>query len=294
MKKFSVYFPYFCFMLFTTSLFSQEKKQINTTIKIMNGDTIINGKNLKDVTPEEGVTLKKNMKLDPSKVDSRISLASPHINKRIRVIKDGDTFKVDSSRSSNLDFGSNVSYLTMIDDNIKNNFIKSKNGKTIPSKIDWEKANRDYHLPKAYSYSFKNSTEPNYIEKSYTKNSRNFSFTNIDNDGYSTSINLTILNATEQNIKDFFDIDLINSDNLDVRNLTFYPNFENGKININFDTDAKKISLRILDNNGNEVFKDFTAVNLTYNKLLDLFKNGIYYLEIKSGNQSFIKKLIKN
>lgn len=291
-------------MLFALSLSAQEKKQINTTVKIMNVDTIINGRNLKDVTPEEKVTLKKNLKIIPFQGGSRISLASPHITKRITMIKDGDEFKIDSSRTTNFDFKSDVEYFYLDKDSSKNIFkllIEGDSvstifmGKNIDRDIDWKVAKSNPTYQKNIAYTLQRAINTKTITIPDLRNTQKFTFSNTDNAGYTTKINLMVLEASKENLITVLGNENLETNTLAIENLSFYPNFDNGKINITFNTNAKNITVRVLDNEGKEIFRDKNAITITsYTQPLELFKNGIYYLEIKSGNQSFIKKIIKN
>ncbi|PBQ31921.1 hypothetical protein CNR22_09110 [Sphingobacteriaceae bacterium] len=86
--------------------------------------------------------------------------------------------------------------------------------------------------------------------------------------------------------------------NLNVKDLHFYPNPTNGKFNLKFElADKGNTEITILNGEGilvyNEELKNFSGI---YDKEIDLSKNpkGIYFVKIRQGNHSQLKKLILN
>jgi hypothetical protein len=167
--------------------------------------------------------------------------------------------------------------------------------KNIDRDIDWKVAKSNPTYQKNIAYTLQRAINTKTITIPDLRNTQKFTFSNTDNAGYTTKINLMVLEASKENLITVLGNENLETNTLAIENLSFYPNFDNGKINITFNTNAKNITVRVLDNEGKEIFRDKNAITITsYTQPLELFKNGIYYLEIKSGNQSFIKKIIKN
>jgi hypothetical protein len=327
MKKSILYFTFLSLMLSALFTNAQEIKETTTVTKIMNGDTVINGVNLKEVSGKEKVELKSKLK-----EASRINLSSPRINKRITVIKDGDRFRIDSSRTTNLNFDSDVKFLTMDKDSLRSDiriFLQGDSistlylGKNGNGEIDWKMVHPRFYkvdsLRKKGFFDDKSKgmdwkiehpqnnviiSSPSPLNRSkYTntfslseiKNSQNFNFSNTDQNGYTTKINMMVLDANKENLKKVFKNENLETNSLVVENLAFYPNFDTGKINLTFKASVKNINIRLLSNEGETLFSDKSPISTSnYSKPIEMFRNGIYYLEIKSDDQTFIKKIIKN
>jgi hypothetical protein len=83
---------------------------------------------------------------------------------------------------------------------------------------------------------------------------------------------------------------------LDVKDLTLFPNFSNGKLGISFNFETKgPIKLKILNTDLKPVFTDelSTAFSGSYMKQIPLAENGVYYITIEQNKVWFIKRLVK-
>jgi hypothetical protein len=83
---------------------------------------------------------------------------------------------------------------------------------------------------------------------------------------------------------------------LDVAEISFYPNPNNGRFNLSFTLDDKATTrVSVMDSKGQEVFVD-TVEKLKgqYNRQIDLtpFGRGIYYLQIAQGKKYHTKKIL--
>lgn len=83
---------------------------------------------------------------------------------------------------------------------------------------------------------------------------------------------------------------------LDVEEIGFYPNPNNGRFNLSFSLEDKGTTrVSVMDSRGEEVFVD-TVEGLSgqYNRQIDLtpFGPGIYYLQIAQGRKHHTKKIL--
>ncbi|GAB3532168.1 hypothetical protein GCM10027443_15510 [Pontibacter brevis] len=83
---------------------------------------------------------------------------------------------------------------------------------------------------------------------------------------------------------------------LDVERISFYPNPNNGRFNLNFTLEDKGTTrVSVMDSKGEEVFVD-TVEKLAgeYSRQIDLtpFGRGIYYLQIAQGGKYHTKKIL--
>jgi len=85
---------------------------------------------------------------------------------------------------------------------------------------------------------------------------------------------------------------------LGFESISFYPNPNNGLLNLNFTTtDIAPVKVVLYDNLGNTVyFEERTLADGSYQNRIDIADqpNGSYYLQIIQGNKSYSKKIIKN
>lgn len=83
---------------------------------------------------------------------------------------------------------------------------------------------------------------------------------------------------------------------LDLKQIDYYPNPNDGKFNLRFTPEDKGTTIvRVLNSKGQEVFVD-TAEKLKgeYNRQIDLtpFGKGLYFLQLEQGKRYFTKKIL--
>jgi hypothetical protein len=86
-----------------------------------------------------------------------------------------------------------------------------------------------------------------------------------------------------------------NGNLLDIKDLTLFPNFSNGKVGISFNLESKgSIKLKILNNDLKPVFTDeISNFNGSYMKQISLPENGVYYISINQNNVWYVKQIVK-
>ncbi len=290
----------------------KERKEEKLEITINNGDTTVNGKNFKNITEEEKVALRKSFKPMQGRGVS-ITMDAPHIDKRVRMIKKGDVEVVvlDSGKNQFYSFnkeGRPMNFEFQIDSLKKNMKLFSNNtDREIRevfvkrfgegADVDWEmvhpnRLNRNegmHPMPM-------NSERMLTIHRPNMPNSSHFNYTTTDKDGFTTEQHIQIMDAGKLDFINTLKNDESAMNSLEIKNLVFYPNFSNGKTTINFQAPAKAtLEINLLDNEGKTLFAEKKTLSAdAYSKDLTLNKNGIYFLEVKQGSKSFIKKIIKN
>lgn len=98
---------------------------------------------------------------------------------------------------------------------------------------------------------------------------------------------------------DSFGIELCYEETLSINDLmkldfSIYPNPSSGRVEVNFDNSlASELKIDVIDLNG-RILKTFEAENLSGNFRFNLsdLSSGIYFVRLKSENQSGVKKLI--
>lgn len=85
---------------------------------------------------------------------------------------------------------------------------------------------------------------------------------------------------------------------LDVEEISFYPNPNNGRFNLSFTLDNKGTTrVSVMDSQGKEVFVDTVAeLSGQYNRQIDLtpFGPGLYFLQIAQGKKYHTKRILVN
>jgi|JI6StandDraft_1071083.scaffolds.fasta_scaffold116187_2 hypothetical protein len=125
-------------------------------------------------------------------------------------------------------------------------------------------------------------------------NSSSFNFNSTDKNGISSRMNIRLSDAEKTQLKTITGLE--NTENkLDVKDLTLFPNFSNGKVGISFNLESKgPIKLKILNTDLKPLFTDeLSNFNGSYMKQIPLAENGVYYITIEQNKVWFIKRLVK-
>jgi hypothetical protein len=126
-------------------------------------------------------------------------------------------------------------------------------------------------------------------------NTNTYNFATTDKNGFTTKTNFTIAEPFKEELKVIFKDENTAIDALHVEHLLLFPNFSNGTTMLSFSLSAKAIiEVKMLDADGKVLFVEKKSlINDHFSKWFNLSKNGIYYLHVKQGNQTFIRKVIK-
>lgn len=305
----------------SSSVKSQEKKRISQSIIINNGDTIINGRKLSEASTEERIRLRKefkemegNLKMPGIQNERNVILKlnngneqeviierkgkEPHILRwetgpdRAPDNKRTEDFHVFKFNGDSLMFGLNSDTLMKefrfkidgLDSNMRKHII------TIDRDMDLRMPGMGRRMMPPLSFERENF--PGFRE---SNNSSAFNFNYTDKDGISSRMNIRIIDAGKDVLKKIIGSDS-NAAALDVKDITLFPNFSNGKLGLSFNLEGRgTIKVRILDSDLNQAFSDEQANFMgNYMKLITLPKNGIYYVTVSRNANWFVKKLIKD
>jgi hypothetical protein len=91
---------------------------------------------------------------------------------------------------------------------------------------------------------------------------------------------------------------LSNENDLSLENISFYPNPNNGQINLNFQLNEREpVDILLYDQNGSVIYKE-SVLNFSgsYSNTIDISDqaDGSYFLQIMQGERTYSKKVIKN
>jgi hypothetical protein len=290
-----------------SSVNAQDEKRIVRSIIITNGDTIINGQKLSEAKKEDRVRLRKELKDMGQDMDG-LTDNSPTIKRRnskeplvlhwkdektgdaelelnnhkkgdVRVFKfNGEDMDIDSLMNG---FGFKIDGL---DSNLRQRGINSE--RNIRQRQPGMGLRVNPERPALRSP---------FYEGEDLKNTSSFSYSYFDKDGIPSRMNIKISDIEKANLENITGVKDANTD-LEVEDLTFFPNFSSGKLGISFNTKSNTtLKLKILTSDFKQVFSDdASTVSGNYTKQISLPKNGIYYIAIKQNNNWFLRKLIKS
>ena len=318
-----------------TSAKAQVEKKINQSIIIKNGDTIINGKKLSEADQEERMRLRQEFKEIEGRIKGKDGsfekrvLIKPKDGKENEIIisrkadgphvlhwQDGDMkeFEFDlkdkmpgglhvfkfNGDSMSFDFNTDTILkefrfqMDGLDSNLRKRII-TMHRDMVPGAPG---APRMPRMPRApmhpvppMSFEFERGEFPGIRNRN---NSSSFNFNSTDKNGISSRMNIRLSDAEKDQLKTITGIE--NAANLlDVKDLTLFPNFSNGKLGISFNLETKgAIKLKILNTDLKPVFTDeLPGFNGSYMKQIPVAENGVYYITIEQNKVWFIKRLVK-
>ncbi len=311
---------------------AQVEKKISQSIIIKNGDTIINGKKLSEADQEERMRLRKEFKdmegrlkakggsfekrvlIKPkSGIDNEIIISRKGNSPHVLHWEDGDMkeFEFDfkdkmpgelhffkfNGDSMSFDFNTDTIMkefrfqIDGLDSNIRKRIITMHRDMAPEAPRMPRMPRAPMHSAPPMTFEFERSEFPGSRNRN---NSSSFNFNSTDKNGISSRMNIRLSDADNSQLKAITGLE--NADNLlDVKDLTLFPNFSNGKIGISFNLDSKGLlKLKILNADLKPLFTDdLPNFNGSYMKQIPLSHNGVYYISIEQNKVWYIKRLVK-
>ena len=267
--------------------------QKNIEIQIVNGDTTINGKDIKKLSEQErreALAEINNMPQTPlleksgNKSNNRIVIKrrdKGDNNEKQIVIERRLTNDDDMPMLSKIDKDSTHKMFTY-------RFNKPDGSDSIIAfdyKFDVDprlkvKLNRDFKFDRMTNDNFEFNR----------RNTQTFNYSNTDNDGISTSISFRVGDPSKERLKSIAGVDKAE---LTLNDLNLTPEFSTGKTTISFNLAAKTAAeVKFTDRDGKTLWADKAAAG-SFSKKFSLPLNGIYYLQVKQGAGIAVKRIVK-
>jgi hypothetical protein len=269
------------------------QKQVPYNVTISNNDTTINGKNIKELTANERKDALK--KLDNLNHDFNIKIeagkdADRHLTLRMR--KNGDNMQ---NLMIERDGEPGEVMATIPDFNFKTDSAGKlelrklfKGGDAMPGlDMDFNFVPKTFggHEPQVFSFNNRPA-----LMRTNRKNSQSFNYSYTDNDGISTHLNFNAGEAGAENAKRIAGAEKLD---LEIKDLNIVPLFSSGKTTISFSLPTAGVAEVTLKNTeGNVIWTDRTVIG-SFSKSFDLLKNGVYYLQVKQGTKTGLKRITK-
>jgi hypothetical protein len=261
-------------------VFAQGKKGLE--IKIINGDTTINGKNIKELSPQQRLQVLKD-------IDDLGNVFGPegkeqHFVFRKKGLPDTGAEKIiiekrrqgDSAWADMPGFGNDTGGRYKFKmrrpggwDSVLTNNYRMNGG---PDERYYE-----FHMPGPRM-------------EFHHRNVQSFDFTNTGNDGISTHVSYRVTEPSPAKLKAVTGSDKAD---LDLKDLALTPEFSSGKTILMFSLAARSAAeVRLTDNEGKLIWSD-KALNGSLHKSFVLGLNGTYFLEVKQAGKIALKRIIK-
>lgn len=317
----------------STSVKAQEDKKIVRSVIISDADTIINGKSLREAKPEERIKLKKELKemelatSDQRKQDRKVVVIQKSksddpqeheedLNIRKFYWKDGNVHPFHFDLKDKMPGGKNILkfeadtlMFEINPDSLLKEFSFKLNGldsnmrkRIIIMQRDFDSEGKGMlRTPRAPRPPLPPHHPPILFDRapitdmSNRKNSYSLNYNHVDKDGIPSRMSIRIGDAEKEKLKE-----ITSSENtspaLDVKDLTLFPNFSNGKVGLSFNLEGRgTVKIKIMNSDMKLMFNDeVTSFQGNYMKQLSLSQNGVYYVAINQNTKWFVKKLIKN
>ncbi|HTD39132.1 MAG TPA: T9SS type A sorting domain-containing protein [Mucilaginibacter sp.] len=258
----------------------------NMDITIINGDTTINGKNIKELSADERKQALKDID----------NLSAPDNNGRQRIIirkrglADTGSGKIMLKRR----FHHNDDMADMHDffnDSTKHVFkfkMKRPNGGdstfTFNYKLNMDPA--DMFEDRDFNFRMREPWRENF----HHRNVQSFEYTNTGSDGISTHTSFRVSDASPEKIKNMAGNEKAD---LEIKDLSLVPEFSSGKILLMFSLASKSVAeVRFTDNEAKLVWSE-KSQNGSFSKSFPLGLNGVYFLQIKQAGKVALKRIVK-
>ncbi|WP_186461772.1 T9SS type A sorting domain-containing protein [Mucilaginibacter pallidiroseus] len=248
---------------------AQTQKSIE--IKIVNGDTTINGKNIKKLNAAErkdALAVMSEAPVPPPTPPVPGNNSAYTLNQN----KDGNTVIIEKQVTTDNDSR------TLAGGAPKRIRLKRiTTDSTYSTRLDGEPAPMKFRL----SRRVKNGMD--------SRNSQSASYSNTDSDGITTTFSYTVNDAPADKLKALTGADKAT---LDISDLYLSYEFSTAKSIISLNVPAGSTELKLTNSNGNTIWAEKTSAT-SFTKKFVLPVNGVYYLQAKQGSKVALKKIVK-
>jgi hypothetical protein len=252
-------------------LMAQNEKDVE--IKIENGDTTVNGKNIKDLSAAD----RKNALRDIKHINSDYAPGTYSFKQSDSTGK-GSHFMFSKRMQEN---GGRQQVLT------ENIVVKDSLGNVVEFKGN---RRRPIRSPDGSPGKMELEGRFNGPMRFERTNSQNFDYVNTDNEGISTHLRFHVSDITNDDLKK---MPYVEGGKFEITDFNLVPEFSTGKTLLMFKLPAKTVAeVKLVDSEGKTLWDD-KAVGGSFNKSFAMGLNGVYYLQVKQGRNISLKKIMK-
>lgn len=124
----------------------------------------------------------------------------------------------------------------------------------------------------------------------HRRNTQSFNYNNVDSEGISTNISYRVIDAPNAASAKTGKPE---ANSLDLESIYLTPNFSTGNTILSFTLDSKVTAEVTFKNSDNKVLWTDKAPNGKFTRAFALPLNGAYYLTVKQGSKSITKRIVK-
>lgn len=259
------------------AVMAQDNKNIDITIA--NGDTIINGKNIKDMSPGQ----RRQAMSDLDKITGK-----GRYNREYRFERRGNTPPTPPTD------GLGVTDLNIV--HTPNGYVVQPQDhplhvvQMIRRDTIRLNARRGDRRGRGRGEDNMMMTPAPVMENFSRRNTQEFEYTNIDNDGVETGVSFRVSDPKGPRLKSIANIDKAD---LVISDLKIVPDFVSGKTLLMFSLPTKAVAeVDFMDNAGKTLWAEKTSTG-TFSKNFALPLNGVYNLKIKQSGKMAVKQIFK-
>jgi hypothetical protein len=261
-------------------LMAQNTKDVE--IKIENGDTTVNGKNIKELSPAD----RKSALRDIKHIEGDKSGNVYFFNKTDTSRGKAQRFEFRQRIDQNGDRQPMITGRVIIRDSMGNIRLRTNRRRLTDSTMTF-KFRRFDGMPGSPGFGNRPGGDRMMDER---RNSQNFDYSTTDNDGIVTHIRFHISEASNEDLKKMPHVE---GGKFEITDLNIVPEFSSGKTLIIFDLPTKTLAeVNLIDSEGKILWNEKTTSG-SFSKTFVMGLNGMYYLQIKQGNYIAIKRIMK-
>lgn len=253
-------------------VFAQGKKDME--IRIANGDTIVNGKRISELS----VTERKQALKD---IDN-LGIPAPGVNgkQRITIMKRDWSDNEMAGKFRSPDDSSHKFFKYRMNGPGGKDSVFTFNYKTdVGPRMRFNEREFNFDGPRRrMNMEFRR------------RNTQSFNFTNTGSDGISTNVSFRVTDVSPEKLKELGGSE---KNEPDLKDLNLVPEFSSGKTLLMFNLPSRApAEVKLTDHDGKLLWSD-KAVNGNFNKSFVLGLNGVYFLQVKQGGKVAVKRIVK-
>jgi len=249
-------------------LMAQNQKDMD--IQIVNGDTTVNGKNIKQLSADERREALKDI--------NRMNTTQLNDNSVFN-------FKRKDSVGGRMNHFE-IRKRRMEKDSVGGMFSGHPGS---PRKMEYNFALRNRSGDED-NMGFRRGSANGPMMRLERKNTQNFNYSTTDKDGISTHVTFHVSEVSNDDLKK---MPYVEGGKFELFDLNIVPQFSTGKTLLMFNLPSKKAAeVKLTDDEGKILWTEKTMTG-TFSKTFVLGLNGVYFLQVKQGNDISVKKIMK-
>ncbi len=273
-------------------VFAQDTKDVE--IRITNGDTIVNGKNIKKLSPVDRKQALRDIENLGTGEGPQAAQHRIFIRKRGMADTGGNKIIIEKRRFQNGGRDGD-----MADDFHLKGDSTGRVFKFRMKSPGWNDS--------TFTFNYKMNDDPeirfNNRERNFNfpsrgrgmefgrrRNVQSFDYTNTGNDGISTHVSFRVTDPSTEKLKTMTRAEKAG---LEIKDLSLVPEFSSGKTTLMFSLSSHGIAeVKFTDNEGKLIWSE-KITNGSFNKSFGLGLNGVYFLQVKQAGKIALKRIIK-